>query len=95
MPTPPGAKDVGRWQRWSDDEYRRQFDGTVREAGPVKVLISGQQDQDGRVVRDIMIEGEEFSEGFMPVEQARMAAEVMIEAANEIDQLDRLESGVI
>ena len=89
VPTPPGAKDVGGWDRWSDDEYRRQFDGTVREVGPVKVLISGHQDHHGRVVRDILIEGEEFLEGgFMPVEQARVAAEMVLEAVDEIDQLD-------
>jgi hypothetical protein len=53
----------------------------------VSVFITGRQYNDGRVEREITVNGSAHTDGRLSADEARSAARMLIEAADELDPL--------
>ena len=86
---PADATDLDAWTAWEDGGHARMFDTTWRRnAGPMRVTISGIQYADGRVRRWIMARPFRFGDdGEMGADQARALAAVLHAAADAIEAL--------
>ncbi|MGD9621442.1 MAG: hypothetical protein AB7G47_13925 [Mycolicibacterium sp.] len=88
VPMPPDARVVDGWHLFGDDEFDRHFDGTTRRDNTgVRVYISGRQYQDGRVERVITVTGPPDNDDVLTAAEARAAARMLLEAADELDKL--------
>lgn len=88
VPMPPDAKVVDGWHRYDDDGFDRHFDGTTRrDTTGVRVFIGGRQYQDGRIERVITVTGPPDNDDVLTAVEARAAARMLLEAADEIDRL--------
>ena len=72
------------WEdQWETGLWMRSFEGTERNIDEAQVFIAGCQYQDGRTVRNIIIEARDDYD----VPTARRIAAAIIEAAEEIERL--------
>jgi hypothetical protein len=90
VPHPAGAITVYEWEDprpFCAALPNRYFVGTRRQAGRVEILIDGTQWSDGRTELSLTVHGVDCDEN-MPTDTARNVAAALIEAADEIDQVD-------
>jgi hypothetical protein len=87
LPMPPDVTVIDGWSNWGDGELYRFFDGTTRSDGGVKVFITGRQYNDGRVEREITVNGSAHTDDRLSAGEARSAARMLVDAADELDQL--------
>lgn len=89
LPMPPDARVIDGWHRFGEGEFDRYFDGTTRrDDSGVRVFISGRQMHDGRIEREITLAGRPDQDDRLSADDARAAARMLIEAADELDRLD-------
>ena len=88
IPEPPDATYVGPWVL--DDHQARPFNGTERHVRTgiqytIPVAVRGSQRRDGRVTRHIWVA---VGNVVITADEARELARVLVEAADEMDELD-------
>lgn len=86
VPLPAAARTAYLWEDSVDGTWTRVVDGTRRTVGPLSVCISGVQSPDGSVVWSVAAETKDDA---VTTEQLREYAALLIEAADELDDLNR------
>ena len=92
LPEPDGAVRVCRAQEQEDGTWAREFVGTDRTVAGVSVTIEGVQHADGRVERDVLVGVDDLPDrpgGALTAEQARELGQALLDAAAELDRLQR------
>ena len=79
--SPVGAVRTFRWQR--DSNWFREFEGTMRRVGPIRVHICGRQHADGSSQRWIAIHARHLDA--LDAARARELATALADAADEIE----------
>jgi hypothetical protein len=90
LPTPSGARRVFHWQQDDDSgRWSRRFEGTARGLLGVEADIVGIQHSDGTIKRSIYVNAHAAE---LHAAAARDLAAALIEALNELDELDRFDA---
>lgn len=87
---PAGATKVFPCGERTDGRWSREFTGTSRQVGGVCVYIDGTQFADGTIERELAVCVDDLPDGaggVLDAAQARALAAALIEAADELEQL--------
>lgn len=89
LPIPAGAVRVELADQDGDGNWYRNFDGTARTVGGVRVDIEGVQYSDGRIERRLTVTSSDLPNGpVLTTGQAREIAAALVEFADTLDRLD-------
>lgn len=92
IPTPPDAAGtVHDWEVWGGGRHGRMYTASTRTNGKMTAEIVGVQFDDHRIERFILAEANDDSvdDGQMTAPQARQFAALLIDAADELERLQK------